>query len=537
LVIPPERRSSLAVVLPAMLKFARYEFATEKGVTCVPGHYDPLTVLFSILTAVLAGFAAFQAIGHTRNSKRPLAWALIGGLVLGMGIWSMHFIGMLAWEPPFPLSYTLGRTVTSVVIAVAASCLAMVLVLRTKDTVAARLAGALVVGSGISAMHYIGMSALHFSPPPMWMPPWLLVSYVIAVSASAIAMSLLRGASAPGLNGLRRQVAGSLIIGVAVCGMHYSGMQAMMLAPGTVCLHLPGSFSGPTLARIGVGNALLFMLALLLFSFYDKAQLAQAAEAARHEAEQSRLRAEQLQAAGKIAASVAHEVNNPLEAVTNLLYLMETGELGAREREYLSMAQNELRRMAEITTHTLKFYRQQSAPEPVQLPELFGSALALFSPRIESRGITIERIWPPSLPAFVCRSGELRQVFANLVSNAIDALPSEGGRIRISIVPRPDQILIEVADNGRGIPDSVRERVFEPFFTTKGPAGTGLGLSISSEIITRHGGELTFMTSTEEGRSGTSFHITLPVPAASPMLSSAPPVPTPGVARTVPAAL
>ena len=476
----------------------------------MPGHYVFSTVLFSIVTAILSGFVAFEAAGRTRTSSRPLFWILTGGVTLGLGIWSMHFIGMLAWQPPFPLFYTLWRTLLSVVVAIAASCLAMLLVTRTDDPRAARAFGALLVGAGICSMHYIGMSALRFSPPAMWMPGWVILSFLIAIGASGLAMALLRAAPAPGVLELQRQVAGSLVIGVAICGMHYVGMQAMMLAPGSTCLHLPGSFAGPALARAGVGNALIFMLALLVFSYYDKVHLSQLASEAKQQAEQARIYAERLEAAGKIAASVAHEVNNPLEAVTNLLYLLQMSELGPPEREYLSMAQRELRRIAEITTHSLKFYRQQSAAEPTALPELFESALALFTSRIESRGVVVERAWPDDLAPLMCRAGELRQVFANLISNAIDALPEQGGSVRLSIFPGPEGATIEVADTGRGIPSAARDKIFEPFFTTKGPAGTGLGLAISSEIVARHGGELTFTTSTEPGSSGTTFRVSLP---------------------------
>jgi signal transduction histidine kinase len=482
----------------------------------VPGYYAPSTVLFSIVTAVLAGFVAFEAAGRTRRSRRPAAWALAGGTVLGLGIWSMHFIGMLAWQPPFPLFYALKPTMVSVLVAVAASCLAMFLATRVRQNRVAQASGAVMVGAGICSMHYIGMSAMRFTVPPMWNRADVALSLLIAVSASWVAMRMMRTSPEQEAAEFRRQMGGSLIIGAAICGMHYVGMHAMMLMPGTLCVNQPGAWTGMSLAQLGVGNALLFMLVLLAFSYYDKLRLGEAASQARQQAEQARRDTERLEAASKIAASVAHEVNNPLEAVTNLLFLIGMGEIGAQERAYLEAAQSELRRIAEITTHTLKFHRQQSAPEPTVLPELFESALALFAQRIQARGVLVERAWPADLPPLLCRAGEVRQVFANLVSNAIDAVPDEGGSVRISAARGASGVEIRVADNGRGIAPEVRGRIFQPFFTTKGPAGTGLGLALSSEIVARHGGELSFVTSTVPGASGTTFVLRLPAEPALP---------------------
>jgi len=143
-----------------------------------------------------------------------------------------------------------------------------------------------------------------------------------------------------------------------------------MLEPGSVCVRLPGTFSGLTLARIGVGNAIAFAFGLLIVSYWDKARWIQEASEARLQAEDAARRLEGLAAAGKIAASVAHEINNPLEAVMNLIYLTQSGSVGDTERDYLSTALKELGRIASITTHTLRFYRQQTSAAPVSVPRV-----------------------------------------------------------------------------------------------------------------------------------------------------------------------
>lgn len=160
----------------------------------MPGNYDPWTVFGSFLIAFLAGFVAFESVDHMRYSKAVRGWVFFGGCILGLGIWSMHFMGMLAWHPPFALYYSVSRTFLSVLVAICASWLALHLVAQNllRRSLLVRVAGALLVGSGICAMHYIGMSALRFTGPVMWDRMWLLYSFLIAVTEMGL---YLAGAS------------------------------------------------------------------------------------------------------------------------------------------------------------------------------------------------------------------------------------------------------------------------------------------------------------------------------------------------------
>ena len=466
-------------------------------------------VLLSI--ASLAGFVAFESIDHTRYSDAPALWTFISGLTLGMGIWSMHFIGMLAWVPPFPLYYSIRPTLLSVLAAIAASWLAMHLTVSYKTGAPQRnlILGAALVGAGICGMHYLGMAALHFSEPVEWSVPGVLLSYAVAFVASLAAIAMLQHGGKENF-GIGRQVLASLVIGVAICGMHYIGMLAMMVPPDAVCSRTAYSFSGPELARIGVGNALLFTVCLLVVFYRDKVRLIRAASDARFQAQEASRSAERMGAAGRIAASISHEINNPLEAVMNLLYLAENGQIGTTEKGYLQQAQEDLIRIAEITALTLKFYRQPSGPTEVMLPALLESALTIFSKRLERHHITVERDWSPAVPAAFCREGEIRQVFANLIGNAIDSMRESGGRLTLRVTPDADGINTVVEDTGCGISEDARSRILEPFFTTKGANGTGLGLSICADIVQRHGGTLNFTSGTTPGASGTRFTLFLP---------------------------
>lgn len=476
----------------------------------MPGYYDGWTVFESFLIACLAGFVAFESVDHTRFSPQSRLWATLGGAALGMGIWSMHFVGMVAWHPPFPLYYAIGPTVVSILVAIGASVLALFLVTResSRRSAMVNFLGALIVGTGICSMHYIGMSALRFTAAPMWSGTWVIASFLIAVGASWGAMQLLRR-SGEQVATLPRQLTGSVIIAVAICGMHYVGMHAFMLHEGATSIQLAGSFEGSELAHVGVANAMLFTIGLLVVSYRDKAVWVQMVQASQLEAREAARRLESMAAVGKMAASVAHEINNPLESVTNLLYLAEQGEINDEERGYIVTAQQELRRIASITTQTLRFYRQQTAPAATSIPELIESALLLFQASLRTGNIKVKRDWPSAIPPVFCREGEIRQVIANLVSNAIDAMP-KGGTLLFSIRPEERGVHIEICDTGTGMPAHVQKTIMEPFFTTKGLAGTGLGLSISSEIISRHGGSLGFTSRDGEDDHGTCFMIFLP---------------------------
>jgi PAS domain S-box-containing protein len=229
-------------------------------------------------------------------------------------------------------------------------------------------------------------------------------------------------------------------------------------------------------------------------------------------------RTEKLAAAGRLAASIAHEINNPLEAITNLLYLLRNYcELGDPAMNYVEMAEHEARRIAEITQQTLRFYRQPTSPSRTNLADLLDSVLSLYQVRLRNQGIRVERRYDPETDLF-CFAGELRQVIANLVSNAIDATAA-GGRLIIRARrschwqnPHLDGVRFTVADTGIGFDPAVREHIFEAFFTTKEVTGTGLGLWVSHEIILKHHGLVHVRSrSTSSGKpSGTVFQLFFP---------------------------
>jgi PAS domain S-box-containing protein len=239
----------------------------------------------------------------------------------------------------------------------------------------------------------------------------------------------------------------------------------------------------------------------------------------RKRSEEALRKTEKLAATGRLAASIAHEINNPLEAITNLLFLLRNFcQIEEPAMNYVVMAEHEAQRISEITQQTLRFYRQSTLPTRANMGELLGSVLALYRGRLNSLSIQVERDFDPEMDLF-CFSGELRQVFANLVGNALDA-SSTGGRLRMRARrsrnwkdPAQAGVRFAVADTGTGMEPAVRERIFEAFFTTKEVTGTGLGLWVSHEIVLKHRGlvRVRSRTAQSDGNgSGTVFEIFIP---------------------------
>jgi len=232
-------------------------------------------------------------------------------------------------------------------------------------------------------------------------------------------------------------------------------------------------------------------------------------------AEKALIQSEKLAAVGRLASSISHEINNPLESVINLLYLIASHQgLPPELRTYVELTQSEIGRVSQIATQTLRFHRQAVRPSEVTAQELVEPVLRLYQGRLLNSGINVRCDFLSSTP-ILCLQNEVRQVLSNLIGNAIDAMRTGGTLVLRSHDARHKGdaeagVRITVADNGHGMSEETRKRVYEPFFTTKDLNGTGLGLWISAEIVNRHRGKLR-VKSSEGPRRGTVFSLFLPL--------------------------
>lgn len=237
--------------------------------------------------------------------------------------------------------------------------------------------------------------------------------------------------------------------------------------------------------------------------------------------ERRMVESEKIAAAGRMAATIAHEINNPLEAVMNLIYLAQLKSATDEQvREYLSIAEKEVERVSLIVRQTLGFFRETAKPVNSSVTQLLDELLTVYSAKLASRGIELHRDYG-LIQSLTMRKGELTQLFANLISNAIDAMPY-GGVLSISVVeadasvqPNGIQdvqqgICVRITDTGAGIPSEHLERIFEPFFTTKEPVGTGIGLWLARQFAEGHGSSIHVTSHTDAHKHGSVFTVFLP---------------------------
>ena len=243
----------------------------------------------------------------------------------------------------------------------------------------------------------------------------------------------------------------------------------------------------------------------------------------RKQAQEALIRSEKLASLGRMAATVAHEINNPLEGVMNLLYLANTSHgLPEPACQYLTMASEELNRIAQITRQSLGFYRESGKPARTSVNAALESAIDLLRSKIREKGAVIQTKWDEEVYV-IAIAGELRQVFANLLANSLDAI-GEHGVIALRVSSHTSfkggkrYVRITIADNGTGISPQMQQQVFDALFTTKGSIGTGLGLWVSKQIIDKHAGTIRLRSRTEKACTGTVFSIVLPAEPASVLL-------------------
>jgi PAS domain S-box-containing protein len=235
------------------------------------------------------------------------------------------------------------------------------------------------------------------------------------------------------------------------------------------------------------------------------------------------IQSEKIAATGRMAAAVAHEINNPLESLMNLIYLArQNSSPEGKAYNFLLTAEQELERVSHIARQTLGFYQDSNAPRDIYLHDLVESVLTVYHAKMLSAGVSVDTQFSDLQKVSVSR-GEMLQVFSNVIVNAIDAMP-DGGLLQIAlrkiISASREGIQIVIRDNGTGIKPEHLDRVFEPFFTTKGQTGTGIGLWVARQLLEKRGGQISIASNTERGKSGTT--ITIFIPLSLPQLDTAP---------------
>ncbi len=513
-----------------------YFLLERVGGELLQASYDPLLVLLSYLVAVFAAYTTLSLITHMRNGyqqQRDSAryWWMGASVTLGGGIFVMHFVAMLAFSIPVEIHYDLGMTLFSFVAAVSVSALALRQI-RFKELRWGRVvAGALLMGAGVATMHYTGMAALLAPAMLRYTPGLWILSVVIAVSVSLVALLLLyyvpmikvRRAFIP-----RLLVA--MVMGVAVAGMHYTGMAAAEFYSGGVCGVSTGLFNVELHnLDIGVEITLIALLIIglgLVASLFNEQINRILIERNQALEKEVAIRTHELIQASKakdeFLANMSHEIRTPMNAITGLVYLLlQEDELASRHRIQLKKIDAAANSLLGIINDILDYSKIQAGKlgieqVPFQLEAVIDNLVNVSSVMAKDKDIELLVERSDNVPVnLVGDSLRLNQILSNLMSNAIKF--TDRGLITLSVrlVPGTEQapqLIFRVKDTGVGMSEEAVDKVFQPFeqadnSITRRYGGTGLGLTIVQQLIQLMSGTLRVESQLGEG---TEFIVELP---------------------------
>jgi diguanylate cyclase len=480
-------------------------------------HYHPGLVLLSLLVAILASYTALTLALRIRVAARPAApaWLLGGGFVMGVGIWAMHFVGMLALTLPLEIAYNVGVTLFSLLIAIAVSTFALHVAGRAQVRRSALVVAGIAMGVGICSMHYVGMAAIEIAPPIRYDALWVAASFAIAIAASFAALGVAFTERADSGWWRYRRFAGAVGMGFAITGMHYAGMFAAQFPELAVssATRVDKDWLAGSVATI----TLFVLIAALLLSLVEaraarmQASLAQAKESSR--------------AKDEFLAMLGHELRNPLAAISNAVYVLQHG--GGRGSEDWRIARDVIARQSQHLAHIVDDLldvgraiagKMSLQRRPLDLDLAVREALSA----LHAAGKTVERrIEYHGSSAWVdADRTRIEQLISNLVSNAVQHTTA-GGRIALHVAPGAGAagaaVTLTVRDDGVGMDAETAARAFELFFQARQePArkkgGLGVGLTLARRIAELHGGSIE--AASDGPGKGTTFTVVLPMVAA-----------------------
>ncbi|WEF34951.1 MHYT domain-containing protein [Pseudoduganella chitinolytica] len=503
------------------------------------GYFDPTLVVVSILVAVFASYTSLSLADRVRSSRGHSAklWTAGGALAMGTGIWAMHFIGMLAFRLPIPLGYDLGITLLSLLLPVAVSGLAL-WQLRERNVDSTRLAvSALLLGLGIAGMHYTGMAAMRMDPGIRYEPFALALSLLIAIAAAAGALWIGYRLRQRTPRASLIQAAAATVMGLAIAGMHYTGMAAAHFPAGVICRAAAGGVDYATLAlAVTLGTAGILTIALVV-SIYDArlearthilaASLATAEERRAqflHEHEARVALARLNEQKDEFLATLSHELRTPLNSVlgwSQLLQQQGGKDAGAMQRGLAAIERNaraqarmidELLDMSAIAAGKVQVSAAATWPA-----DFINAAVETIRPGALAAGVELTLQLDRSAGPVCADAARMQQVMDNVLANAIKFTPA-GGHVVVTLSRTAEGVAIRVADTGIGIAADFLPHVFERFrqadaSTTRRHGGLGLGLSIARQLVELQGGAIA-AESAGPGQ-GAAFTVRLPLHQAS----------------------
>ena len=488
------------------------------GNATLPGFYDYSEVSRSVFIAIAASYAALDLTGRVTvaRSRFRLAWLSGGAVAMGMGIWAMHFKGMLAFHLPVPVMYDGPTILAALLVAILASAFALYVASRGKMGWVEAMTGSVLMGGAIAGLHYMSMAAMRLPAVIRYSSALVTCSVLLAILFSLIALLMAFGLREETKWTVPRRLGSATVMGAAVSAMHYTGMAAARFIPASAP-DLSHAVSISALANNGIGIvSLIVIVVAITTSSVDRrasAGVQRRAEEALQEAQDKLARVTRVQAMGELAAAIAHEINQPLTAVvTNgnfcLRHLNGAAPSPRELREAIAEIVSDGNRASEVISRIRALFMKRAADRvELDINEVIEQSASLLRTEAARGHISVVTDLAADLRVLGDRV-QLQQVLINLIMNAMDAmrtLTERPRRILIKSARQSDGVLVQVQDSGPGIGPEQAERIFEPFFTTK-PEGVGMGLPISRSIVESHGGRLW----AHAGSNGALFEFTLP---------------------------
>ena len=480
----------------------------------VTGTYDPYLVALSILVAVFASYTALD-LGGRVAAARGLArrvWLAAAAITMGGGIWSMHFVAMLAFIMPTPMSYDIGLTTLSLVVAMFVTGGGFYVISRHSGSLLRLVLSGIFMGLGIAAMHYTGMAAMREHVDLSYDRIFVALSLIIAIGASTAALWL-----AFRTTDLGQKLIAAVVMGLAISGMHYTAMGGTTFAAHGPVFEVHGyaSLDQTNLALAVAGTTFVILASALIASLSEQKR----AEEALREVQADLAHVTRVTTLGEIAASIAHEVNQPLAAVVAnaeaCLRWLDRGtpDLNAARRS-VEWIIDDANRASEVIRRVRALANKSDVEKaPLDINDVVKEVIALVQGELVSHRVSLRMEFANALPVVPADRVELQQVVINLVMNGIEAMQSVTDRPRELLIrslrDETQQVLVSVTDCGVGISAENADRLFNAFFSTK-TIGMGMGLSICRSIIEAHGGRLWASANLPHGAT---FQFTLPVSA------------------------
>ncbi len=471
------------------------------------GAYYHYWIVFSILIGILFSYIALDLRWKMIVFKDFMykLWLLGCAVAMGIGIWTMHFVGMAAMRMHTPIIYDVRLVFLSFIVSIISTGIAFFIMNSNKYRL---LCSSILMGGGIAGMHYIGINALKVNSTLMFNPSIVVLSIIIAVISAYGSLWLLFYFNHSHPIDIRWRIISSILMGVGISGMHYVGMWGTDLQSthATLDLNSPYYITSDALGSfITIPSIIVVFILLLSGAFLDRKLISNTKEL--KESEKKLRESEKLSLVGELAAGVAHEIRNPLTSLKGFTKLLYESPDGKMNKEYLKIMMDELNRINFIVSEFMVLSKPHLVNFSTKnLSSIIQNVVAFLNMQAIMKNIEIIPVIIGNSFSLKCEENQIKQVLMNIIKNSIEAMP-HGGKIYVKLENNASFLIISVIDHGVGIPPENQPLLGKPFFTTK-TEGTGLGLMVSRKIIQNHHGKFNIES---DPKKGTTVTIALPI--------------------------